>query len=187
MRHLDRKLIKPRTSKLKKCIFCGKEFWVEKNETKKGVGKFCSSVCRRLGSYTPEVRKKMSLVWSPRTPWNKGKIFIPLETQKEKIKESKRLWHKKNPHKAYWYTLTRRMRKKNVGGRFSQEEWESIKKEYNYTCPCCGVKEPEVRLTIDHIKPIRLGGKHTSKNIQPLCHKCNVRKHIKNIKYDKWL
>ena len=61
-------------------------------------------------------------------------------------------------------------------GTVTLEAWNTLKESYGYRCPCCGRSEPEIKLTIDHIVPVTLGGKHTIGNIQPLCHGCNSGK-----------
>lgn len=55
--------------------------------------------------------------------------------------------------------------------------WEAMKTNYNFTCPCCGRSEPEIKLTKDHVVPFALGGAKGYKNLQPLCVECN---HIKS-------
>ncbi len=62
-------------------------------------------------------------------------------------------------------------------------EWELLKKQYGYICPCCKLQEPDIKLTVDHIIPLSKGGTDLIDNIQPLCMKCNVKKHTKVIKY----
>lgn len=53
----------------------------------------------------------------------------------------------------------------------------SIMERDNYTCQECGKFMPdEVGLQIDHIKPIKMGGKTVASNLQVLCSKCNGRK-----------
>jgi 5-methylcytosine-specific restriction endonuclease McrA len=44
----------------------------------------------------------------------------------------------------------------------------------NYTCQYCGRQVPQ--LTIDHILPRRLGGRHEWDNVEAACPSCNHRK-----------
>jgi len=80
--------------------------------------------------------------------------------------------------------LKKYYKKKNAEGSFTLEEWEAKKREYNYTCPACGKREPEVELTTDHIIALNNGGTNYVSNIQPLCRSCNSKKHTKTIKYE---
>ena len=59
---------------------------------------------------------------------------------------------------------------------FTLKVWEGMKEVHNYTCLKCGKKEPEIKLTVDHIFPLSKGGKHIKENIQPLCFSCNSAK-----------
>lgn len=117
-----------------------------------------------------------------------------VKSNKEHKKEYDRLYHKKNAEKTKLtrkeWTLRNRDKVRHYcnnrfakiranGGNLTLAEWEEIKKLNNYRCKKCKRKELKIKLTIDHIKPISKGGKHTKKNIQPLCKSCNSKKNNK--------
>jgi len=79
----------------------------------------------------------------------------------------------------------RRVWRMQAGGSHNQDEWETLKAQYNWTCPSCGKQEPEIKLTEDHVIPLSKGGSDNIENIQPLCKSCNCKKHAKIIKYEK--
>jgi 5-methylcytosine-specific restriction endonuclease McrA len=82
-----------------------------------------------------------------------------------------------------WNNNKRRMQKTGNGGSHTLSEWQDVKKKYDYTCLCCGKREPEITLTVDHIVPVSKGGTDNIDNIQPLCRSCNPRKRDKTIDY----
>ena len=71
----------------------------------------------------------------------------------------------------------------NSNGRITLNQWTELKKKYNFICPSCFVGEPNIKLTIDHIVPLSMGGRHEIGNIQPLCGSCNCKKHTRILKY----
>ena len=77
----------------------------------------------------------------------------------------------------------RRTRLKEVGGSHSLGEWETLKAQYNWACPCCGESEPTISLTKDHIVAVSKGGSDNIENIQPLCNPCNRKKFTKETRY----
>lgn len=82
-----------------------------------------------------------------------------------------------------FYSSKYKFRKRGAIGSHTFGEWELLKKQYDYTCPCCDRKEPVIKLTQDHIIPLSKGGSDNIENIQPLCIGCNSRKHTKIINY----
>jgi 5-methylcytosine-specific restriction endonuclease McrA len=66
---------------------------------------------------------------------------------------------------------------------FTVNEWRALQEQYNFTCLRCGRREPEIKLTADHVIPISKGGAGTIDNIQPLCKPCNSAKHDEEIDY----
>lgn len=71
----------------------------------------------------------------------------------------------------------------NPDSEFSGRLWTLLKKRYNYTCLCCGGKEPDIELVADHVIPKSKGGPNIIANIQPLCRSCNARKGIRSFDY----
>lgn len=137
-----------------------------------------------------ETRLKMRLAKLGKTSPRKGLKLT--DKTKDKISFGKRNYFLSlNPN--YDYSLDsrtrpgnkriRRERLKRFGGSHTAEEWETMREKYNHTCPCCKRKEPEIKLTRDHILPLSSKGTDDIKNIQPLCNQCNAKKSTKTIKY----
>ena len=89
----------------------------------------------------------------------------------------------KNPEYSNWQQNKHNRSKRSNGGSHTFAEWEILKAQYNWTCPCCKKTEPEIKLTEDHIVPVSKGGSDNIENIQPLCRSCNGKKYVKIIKY----
>jgi hypothetical protein len=92
----------------------------------------------------------------------------------------------RSSNKTYrsWIQNKRNRLKRIAFGTHTFREWETLRTQYNYTCPCCKRMEPEIKLTEDHIIPLSKGGSNNIENIQPLCKSCNSKKNNKvSIKY----
>ena len=83
------------------------------------------------------------------------------------------------------HAARRRASKAQADGYFSSEEWLGLKEKYNFTCLRCGKREPEIRLSADHVIPLVKGGKNSIDNIQPLCISCNSQKYTNHVDYRK--
>lgn len=64
--------------------------------------------------------------------------------------------------------------------RLTARQWKDVLEKYNHKCLSCGTTES---ITIDHIKPLSMGGMNTANNVQPLCHTCNSLKRDLEIDY----
>lgn len=102
-----------------------------------------------------------------------------IENERLRVKK----WKKSHPEHDRHMQSNKHARKRGGKGSVKYSEWLALKKHYNNTCPACGKKEPDIKLTRDHIKPIKLGGLNIISNIQPLCFSCNSSKQDKIIKY----
>ncbi len=102
-------------------------------------------------------------------------------------RDTMRKWGRANPDKVQERDNRRHAAKKKSGGRFTAAEWRNLKHRYNYTCLRCGRREPEIKLTVDHVVPLIKGGSNTIENIQPLCKPCNSAKHAQTTDYrESW-
>lgn len=105
------------------------------------------------------------------------------QVKKNERARSKRK-RKENPEKYRQKVRDRKALRRETSGLsgksfnrdFTLKVWEQMKNDCNNTCKDCKRKEPEIKLTQDHIKPLSKGGFHIKENIQPLCHSCNSRK-----------
>ncbi len=105
------------------------------------------------------------------------------EKNKDKIEKTAKKWRKFNSYRIRITNLNYKARRRGAKGSHTIGEWELLKKQYNFTCLVCGRKEPEIKLTADHIIPLSGGGSNWIENIQPLCRSCNSTKHTRIIKF----
>ena len=169
------------------------------------------SEANRGRKFTREHKENISKSKLGKPSWNKGgttsqetkekqrkaklgkKLSLKLRRKLSEIKKSSRetsnLWKGglcDNKEYVRWLRSKRSKIKRTLktnGSFHTFGDWENLKTQYNWTCPSCNKKEPEIKLTEDHIVPLSKGGSDNIENIQPLCKSCNSRKHTKVIKY----
>ena len=133
--------------------------WIKKGSISKFKGK----------KHTDETRKKMSEVVKRAFQKMVHPQYIDGRSSNKAYRDfQKNQWHHRN---------------RSATGSHTFGEWENLKAQYNWTCPCCGGKEPDIKLTLDHVIPLSKGGSNNIENIQPLCKSCNCKKLTKIIKY----
>lgn len=99
----------------------------------------------------------------------------------EKVKAQRDKYWTENHDKAIEKTHRRRARIAGNGGDYTAKEWKDLVDLYENKCLCCG--RNDVKITVDHIVPISVGGSNNIDNIQPLCKSCNSTKGAKVIDY----
>lgn len=93
---------------------------------------------------------------------------------RERRNATLRAHRKNNPEKVRVYKNNRRAYEKASNGKITPAEWMGLLDKYGHKCLCCGATN--VKLALDHIVPLSLGGSNTIDNAQPLCKSCNSRK-----------
>lgn len=101
----------------------------------------------------------------------------------DQVRAAIKAYRKAKPEKIHTIQQRRRARKYQQGGSYTEQQWVSLKHQYNCTCLRCGRSEPDIRLTADHVIPISRGGSSYIENIQPLCDDCNRWKNAKTIDF----
>jgi len=134
----------------------------------------------RKKKYQEENKDKLKEYYKNYRAENREKVHIASRSwhlaNAEKVYERQRKYRKENPDNGIVNSNNLRARKLGVSGKITENEWKLLKEKFAYTCPCCGEKEPFIKLTIDHIVPMSLGGCNTIDNLQCLCGSCNSSK-----------
>ena len=155
----------------------------------------CGQTYPATAEYFPRDRQQYC-GWSP---WcKKCKYAVRNRWQQEhKEQERKRLREYKRKHRKRFSDQKREWRQRTKSaavhqnnrkaslyhaGKFTADEWNAILNFYapNGHCLCCGNKR---KLTVDHVKPLSIGGSNTVDNLQVLCVSCNSVKHDSHIDY----
>ena len=163
------------------------------NEYRKKNPEKTKKVCQAWRENNPEKKKAYALKWYSE---NKDRQFqthkVYYENNADKIRAYARERHHANPEylrnkqrehieRTRQYCRNYRALKKTHGGKITEKEWRHILEKHGYKCLRCG--RTDVKLTMDHVVPVSLGGAHSIDNVQPLCGSCNSSKQAQHIDY----
>lgn len=175
------------------CKECGKNFTTKLRPNR---GLFCSRACasaNRIGkpidNKYPDTGSKISAAKKGKPVTEAHRLAI-IATQK-RIGNKHRHFYKdgrmENPDYVKWQNQAWKRRKRVADGTHTLEEWENLKAQHDWKCVFCGKREPEIKLTEDHIIPLSRNGSDNIENIQPLCRRCNSSKGAKILTNKKWM
>ena len=92
-------------------------------------------------------------------------------------------YRSRHPIMSRVHNNKRRARTMDSFGQWTVDEWISLKARFEFKCLMCGRKEPDIKLTFDHVIPLSQGGMNTIDNGQPLCQPCNSKKHARIVDF----
>lgn len=164
------------------------EFSIDKRNPS-GLSYRCKECDRkRVREYSKKNRNKINDRFRTYRKNNKEKLKLRnseyYNSNKEKIKTIVRTWTRNNKDKVNEYSRNYRSRRySKESGYISSKEWSDLKRKYNFHCLSCKRKEPIIKLELDHVLPLSLGGKNIIENAQPLCKSCNCKKGAKHMDF----
>jgi 5-methylcytosine-specific restriction endonuclease McrA len=138
-----------------KSIACTKA-WATKNPDR------VKAKARRLHAINKDLYNERSRQWQ--------------KENSERFAARSKAWKRANPEKVCAYSSKRRATKLSIGGKYSGEDVKRIRAAQGNKCAYCRVGLKGVKVHIDHITPLSLGGSNGAENIQILCVSCNLSK-----------
>ena len=170
---------------MKKCLICDTE--IQRHKDKRRDKRLCCSGNCKMKNWrrhNPERNKQNTAKWIA-THQERYKDYKRKSDRKyylnnkEKVQESQRVWRENNREKWNFNGQRYKARKKGAQGNHTFQDWTSLREKNQFCCLVCDRREPEIKLTEDHVIPLSRGGTDYIWNIQPLCRKCNSKKHNK--------
>jgi 5-methylcytosine-specific restriction endonuclease McrA len=178
----------------KQCSKCRKEKpftqFAKNKTTSDGWSAWCKQCHNEYkAKYRVDNPEKVYLSNSKWKAANREKVYeknrrLRIANREKELARTRR-WNKNNLDKKRELNRKRRAIQNGNGGKITSTEEKWLFEFYDYTCLCCGRREPEIKLTLDHVKSIKDGGRNTIENAQPLCGSCNSSKGARHIDYRK--
>lgn len=177
----------PKTPKvMAACVRCGASVKSRKNRY---CSRACQGVARRVEqpkwTHPARVAERRAYfrAWNEKNRAHAtAKAREWAQKNEEKRREMRRTWRERHPERVQEITARRYGA---MAPRLPSGTWAGIKAAADFTCLACQRREPEIKLTLDHVVPLSRGGKHCVENIQPLCGPCNSSKNARTIDYRK--
>jgi 5-methylcytosine-specific restriction endonuclease McrA len=94
----------------------------------------------------------------------------------ERIREQRIAWKAANRHKIRIYAANRRKREASNSGsvKVFERDWLRMLRRHDFRCAYCGIKPEKIHM--DHVVPLKKGGRTSIGNVLPSCQHCNNTK-----------
>ena len=94
-----------------------------------------------------------------------------------------RAWWAANAERHRLYQATRRARKLSTACLVTERDIQRLLARHRFACAYCGETG---RLDIDHVVPLKRGGRHAIGNLLPACRTCNASKNARFLAAWRW-
>lgn len=169
------------------CPICGKKMWYKSKICRKCYIELSIMPNKSNSKEYRRLYRKLLLIKNPIYAKKQKELNKQYyQKNKEELKKYNKLWRKHNIKLILLHNKNRLLRLKGIKGSHTIEEWENLKKQFNYKCAICGITEKQIKikwkntnfdcLTKDHIIPISKNGRNDINNIRPVCISCNSEK-----------
>lgn len=184
--NMSKKCFDCKTLTSKYCPGCQNYFDISEFKYKAGdrVYAYCGS-CRRVRNRDYDAKRRST---------EEEQIKRLENSRKRDQAEASRNWRKRNPeylargkeyrekNRIYLLAGKQAQRAKRYGstGNIRIADWRFLIELMGEHCACdpSHVIDSNNKITLDHIKPLKMGGLNCIHNVQPLCTLCNMKKGI---------
>lgn len=130
---------------------------------------------RNPGYYSQYTRSPARIAWSGA---NREQILAYAREQQRQYRidhpGAARAWWVANREKHRLYQANRRASKKAGACLVTERDINRLLGRFDNRCAYCGTGDRQLHL--DHVVPLKLGGRHTIGNLLPACQPCNSSK-----------
>lgn len=162
------------------CKNCGRFFWCLESQIRLRNRKNCSKRCQAVWQHKshPNNDPHRTLYYRAHKEEYRRRSAEWILKNKEKYRKWLHEWSK-TPEQREAHALQESKRRARIKGNgwddsVNTDTLNDLIIKQNFRCNGCGWEAPKFQM--DHIIPIARGGKHTIRNIQLLCKRCNCKK-----------
>lgn len=162
---------------MKVCTQCSRslplDFYTKDSQKGDGLRSYCKDCQRNYASKYRQSNPDRNKIYYKQ---NREKLIDYQHENRERFRDVRKRWNQKNKDRNRVLAHQRRVIEKNQLGAIPENCWDLLILVYK-SCGICGSEE---NLTMDHVIPLSLGGKHSIENLAILCKTCNSRKRNRN-------
>lgn len=149
----------------------------ERKDGRRSRCRDCEKELDALRRDTPEYKSALRRYWD--TDEYKALRASEYQRNREKIRKAQKEYRKKyrrRPEVIEARRVENHNRRNSLSGTLPVDCMEQLIAKYGARCMNPECQTPEAKLTIDHVRPVSMGGTNTMDNVQILCARCNESK-----------